>query len=342
MESADEPYERNDSMQLFPAAWAPIVTTTVPTGQYNHSISIYPIPPWVATTTPLIEEPSKTVIGLNSRLREPNGISRPSTTYSFAGSAVIDTTLAKPPDLEDDREQNEVRTQLPLQLPDSEISTNHWPNFGTDSSFDEYSGDWTPYVSGFDSDDSVLLQGSRTNDQHSQRPLPSRGFTAVETPQRKLELPDLVAPHSDALNEDADPHLVVAELDRLLEDLGLVFQATTKALQQHSGMRRGSLAVKCIGGLAWAPPLKPDHLNKILTVYKKALPALKAIRLAHRFGMGSQVHITKLPAEMLVVIEDFVIEAQRQGWDPYTHDVVKDFDFFRVEMRAQASLGWRE
>ncbi|KAK3650346.1 hypothetical protein LTR56_006322 [Elasticomyces elasticus] len=79
-------------------------------------------------------------------------------------------------------------------------------------------------------------------------------------------------------------------------------------------------------GLAWGTPVKPDQLLTHLAAYKRTLPALQAIRLAHRFGTGPQVHITKLPVEMLLLIEDFVIEAQRQRWDPYIESELDCFE----------------
>ncbi|KAK5729538.1 hypothetical protein LTR17_011841 [Elasticomyces elasticus] len=97
-------------------------------------------------------------------------------------------------------------------------------------------------------------------------------------------------------------------------------------------------------GLAWGTPIKPDQLITNLAAYKRTLPALTTLRLAHRFGQGPQAHITKLPVEMLLLIEDFVIEARRDtnvwddGWDPY--DTASNFACF--ESRCAPSHHWVE
>ncbi|KAK5732475.1 hypothetical protein LTR17_010531 [Elasticomyces elasticus] len=142
-----------------------------------------------------------------------------------------------------------TRAQLPLQLPEDDLSMNQWPNFGTDSNFDESPEYSTPYLPGLDSEDYPLRQGLRTNGLNSQPTSAPREGNAVRTPQRELEFPDPIGPHPDTLNEDADPHLMVAELDRLLDDLGLSLRATTKALQQHSGVYSEELSSETDSGV---------------------------------------------------------------------------------------------
>ncbi|KAK5684533.1 hypothetical protein LTS10_004403 [Elasticomyces elasticus] len=96
-------------------------------------------------------------------------------------------------------------------------------------------------------------------------------------------------------------------------------------------------------GLAWGTPVKPDQLIKTMNAYKKSLPALKAIRLAHRFGTGPQVHISKLPVEILLLIEDFVCIAQRNfcEYDYFDEfDIASDFRCF--ESKCAPSSHWVE
>ncbi|KAK5719754.1 hypothetical protein LTR17_015205 [Elasticomyces elasticus] len=96
-------------------------------------------------------------------------------------------------------------------------------------------------------------------------------------------------------------------------------------------------------GLAWGTPVKPDQLINSLAAYKTALPILKTLRLVHRFGTGPQVHITKLPVEMLLLIEDFVIATRRKAqdlnaWPPY--DIESDFACF--ESKCEPRHHWVE
>ncbi|EMC95088.1 hypothetical protein BAUCODRAFT_72039 [Baudoinia panamericana UAMH 10762] len=61
-------------------------------------------------------------------------------------------------------------------------------------------------------------------------------------------------------------------------------------------------------------PVKPDELILHLDAYAKTLPALKALRLCHRFGKGPDVHIIKLPVEVEQIIEAYVV-ATRRAWE---------------------------
>ncbi|TKA83768.1 hypothetical protein B0A55_00006 [Friedmanniomyces simplex] len=131
-----------------------------------------------------------------------------------------------------------MRTQVALQLPDEDTTMNHWPNFGTDSGLDEsprYTATYAPRPS---DPDYPLQQSLRTTNGLASHPTSvprAEGNASSRTPQRELDFPDPVVPHPDALLENADPQVVVAELDRLLEDLGVGLRATAKALQLHGG-----------------------------------------------------------------------------------------------------------
>lgn len=61
-------------------------------------------------------------------------------------------------------------------------------------------------------------------------------------------------------------------------------------------------------GIAWAVPVKPDTLGLHLQAYQECLPKLTALRLCHRFGKGPDVHVTKIPPEILQIIEGFMFK----------------------------------
>ncbi|KAI6822601.1 hypothetical protein KC340_g12133 [Hortaea werneckii] len=59
-------------------------------------------------------------------------------------------------------------------------------------------------------------------------------------------------------------------------------------------------------GLAWAVPVRPDTLGAHLEAYAAGLPAITALRLCHQFGTGPEAHITRLPRELVLLIEEHV------------------------------------
>ncbi|KAK3073107.1 hypothetical protein LTR53_005588 [Teratosphaeriaceae sp. CCFEE 6253] len=84
-------------------------------------------------------------------------------------------------------------------------------------------------------------------------------------------------------------------------------------------------------GLAWATPVKPDKLLAHVDAYAKVLPVLHALRLAHRFGKGPHAHITKLPVEIELAIEDLIITAERGAYNYVWHDMRCDFACYESE-----------
>ncbi|KAK0784172.1 hypothetical protein LTR91_022725 [Friedmanniomyces endolithicus] len=131
-----------------------------------------------------------------------------------------------------------MRSQVTLQLPEEDTTMNHWPNFGADSGPDESPRYPASYVPQLGIPDYPTQQASRSTNGLSSHPTsaPRSEVNATRTPQRELEFPDPVGPHPDALLEDADPRVLIAELDRLLDDFGLSLRATARALQMHSGV----------------------------------------------------------------------------------------------------------
>ncbi|KJX94796.1 hypothetical protein TI39_contig4159g00024 [Zymoseptoria brevis] len=69
--------------------------------------------------------------------------------------------------------------------------------------------------------------------------------------------------------------------------------------------------MEIIAGIAWATPVSPDKLVPHLKSFEKILPHLRTLRLCHRFGQGPDVHITKLPAELELLIEESFLSS---GW----------------------------
>ncbi len=70
-------------------------------------------------------------------------------------------------------------------------------------------------------------------------------------------------------------------------------------------------------GLAWAIPVSPDLLGQALEAYDKFVPILNTLRLCHRYGKGTEVHITKLPVEILSAIEEIVyqdVQSRNSTW----------------------------
>ena len=68
-------------------------------------------------------------------------------------------------------------------------------------------------------------------------------------------------------------------------------------------------------GIVWATPVRPDLLGQHLEAYKKCKRTLHMLRLCHRFGKGPEVHITKLPIEIIDEISDVIFEHKlQQSW----------------------------
>lgn len=63
-------------------------------------------------------------------------------------------------------------------------------------------------------------------------------------------------------------------------------------------------------------PIRPDLLGAHLEAYAKAKPIINALRLCNRFGKGEKAAITKLPAELLLIIESYHVENCRR-WRRY-------------------------
>ncbi|KAK4550031.1 hypothetical protein LTR36_002998 [Oleoguttula mirabilis] len=131
-----------------------------------------------------------------------------------------------------------MRTQMGLHTPQDSTDISHWPNFGSDSGLDESPQYPSTYAPRLGDPDYSLQQGLRTNG------LSAHSFSRLRDPSRdrgaprEIEFVEPIAPHPEALLEDADPQLVAAELDRLLDDFGQSLKATSRAMRQHTGIHQ--------------------------------------------------------------------------------------------------------
>jgi hypothetical protein len=101
------------------------------------------------------------------------------------------------------------------------------PTFDHSSGFDEIRN-WTDGL-----DD--MVRHSQFGGANGQQYLRSRQPSTVSIIEPdELEFPQITGPHPSALMEDAEPQLVMSELNRLLEDLGESLKATSRAIQQRA------------------------------------------------------------------------------------------------------------
>ncbi|KAF2173297.1 hypothetical protein M409DRAFT_49759 [Zasmidium cellare ATCC 36951] len=77
---------------------------------------------------------------------------------------------------------------------------------------------------------------------------------------------------------------------------------------------RAIMPVTLSAGLALAVPVKSDLLGERLEAYSIVVPVLRALRRCHRFGKGPKVHVTKLPAEIELIIEGLIIRDRQERY----------------------------
>ncbi|SMQ46542.1 unnamed protein product [Zymoseptoria tritici ST99CH_3D7] len=107
-------------------------------------------------------------------------------------------------------------------------------------------------------------------------------------------------------------------------------------------MKMGDLYVTA--GLTWAMPVRPDKLGANLMAFEQAVPELRALRLCHRFGKGPNVHITKLPAELELLVEGFCLEPRTgKGRRHRGHHAMDwEYDFRCFESRCSPLMHMHE
>jgi hypothetical protein len=79
--------------------------------------------------------------------------------------------------------------------------------------------------------------------------------------------------------------------------------------QPHERRKDDTMALSLGAGLAWAVPVRPNELLISLIKFDKVLPTIQALRLCHRFWQGPNVHIGKLPVELVLQIEEFLSQS---------------------------------
>lgn len=62
--------------------------------------------------------------------------------------------------------------------------------------------------------------------------------------------------------------------------------------------------------LVWATPVKVEVLGANLEAYINLLPIIQTLRLCNRFGRGAP--ISRLPAELLLLVEDVLVAQERE------------------------------
>ena len=138
--------------------------------------------------------------------------------------------------------------QMKLNIPEHENGLNHWPNFGQDSGLDEEPRYQDSYIPRIGDPDFPLHQTRHTNGVSGHAYAQSGSQDNGHAAHHEIEFPELVAPHSDALKENADPRVMISELDRLLEDFGDSLKATSRALRRHTGANLDEVASETDGG----------------------------------------------------------------------------------------------
>ncbi|KAK5134631.1 hypothetical protein LTR08_006287 [Meristemomyces frigidus] len=146
-----------------------------------------------------------------------------------------------------------ARVHLAAQLSqDGSTDISHWPNFGADSGLDESPRYATHAFAPHRLAERLaeaeyplpLQRGLRTKQPAAappgslslSRPPRERSRARAAHAQREMPFVEPVAPHADALREDAERAVVDAELGRLLADFGQSMRATRRALRVHTGI----------------------------------------------------------------------------------------------------------
>lgn len=157
--------------------------------------------------------------------------------HNYLSTATDDMADDMPYDYEAQRKARESgRPPLLVADPGESFDMNRWPDFGSSSGFDEEPTYPPHHIPRLGEPDFPLQQGLRTNGLHAPRPLRLRDpRSRSRGPQRELEIPNAVAPHPAALEEDADPEVLMAEMDRMFDDFEGALSATGRALREHTG-----------------------------------------------------------------------------------------------------------
>jgi hypothetical protein len=94
----------------------------------------------------------------------------------------------------------------------------------------------------------------------------------------------------------------------------------------------------------WALPVRFEKLGAHLEAYVETIPAITALRLCNRFGKGANCYIHKLPIELVQMIEDIIIERERERclvpWSKQTRCWLQECDDFTDHMTPEEQIAY--
>lgn len=181
---------------------------------------------WQSDGGPIKRSSTRSSVPMHTR-----GTSLSSTASELERPATADDELYK---YQYNRKLSEsMRQQLNGSLADDVVDLNAWPDFGPNSGFDE--------VKTYTDDLDGMLARQREMEATRPHREPLNGYSlqrpgTLGSNQPEVEFPRALAPHPDALAEDADRNTVQQELNRMLNDFDDTLRATTRALQAHTGI----------------------------------------------------------------------------------------------------------
>ncbi|KAH0274306.1 hypothetical protein KCU91_g5350, partial [Aureobasidium melanogenum] len=85
--------------------------------------------------------------------------------------------------------------------------------------------------------------------------------------------------------------------------------------------------------MVWGIPVKPVDLLNNLDAYRKAIPIIHTLRLCSQFGKGDSVFITRLPKELISLIEEELLILQRRHEKRSGHSWIKKYCCFEGSCR---------
>ncbi|KAF2808911.1 uncharacterized protein BDZ99DRAFT_571767 [Mytilinidion resinicola] len=93
-----------------------------------------------------------------------------------------------------------------------------------------------------------------------------------------------------------------------------------------------------ISGLIWAMPVRIWQLGASLKIYMKCAPAVETLRLCVKFGQGDEVHINKLPVDLLEEVVDQIWAQAHPDSIEDTRAWIDGLSCFRAECSVQNHL----
>ncbi|KAH0359889.1 hypothetical protein KCU65_g9716, partial [Aureobasidium melanogenum] len=85
--------------------------------------------------------------------------------------------------------------------------------------------------------------------------------------------------------------------------------------------------------MVWGIPVKPVDLLNNLDAYRKAIPIIHTLRLCNQFGKGDSVFVTRLPKELIGLIEEELLVLQGRHKKRSDHGWIKKYCCFEGSCR---------